>query len=279
MAGKIEKIGSTDKPDRLKIFTQVAMKRIRDYGLPGLAVREPDYAKLETAMKGGKPTAFAIRFANEKFIAEASCGGTVLTMAALDVAKEADHGKRREMIKAIHDRGDLVSGADLAAWDKKNPDPIKLAALKGDVENLKKQVENAGKGITRAKNFNAMKDNEREYLFRNWMNAKGYGEYVDFLNEHKYGRDAKDLVEAYLAENATSKKLAISDATRKAAVDAVAQNKKPDLAKAVKEPTEKVDKLVPAYYDDIAKKTKANLPALKKLLAERVAALKAMTGK
>lgn len=279
MAGKIEKFGSVDKPDRLKIVVQTFSKRIKDYGLPGLVVREPEYAKLETAMKGGKATTFTIRFDNEKFIAEASCGGTVLTMAALDTAKESDHGKRRDLIKAIHDRGDLVSGADLAAWDQKHPDPIKLASLKGEVENLKKQVENAGKGTTRAKNFNAMKDNERESLFRNWMKSKGYGEYVDFLNEHKYGRDGKALVEAYLAENATAKKLAISDATRKAVVDAVAQNKAPDLAKAVKELTEKVDKLVPAYYDDLAKRTKANLPALKKLLAEKVAALKAMTGK
>jgi hypothetical protein len=279
MAEKIESVASTDKADRLKVMAQVAMKRVRDFGLPGFVAREPEYAKLEDALKKNKkPVNFTLRFENEKLVAAASCVGTVLTMAALDVGKEKDREKHREMLDKVRSHSDLFTNADLAAWDKKNPDPIKLASLKADVLNLKKAVENASKGVARVSTFNAMKDNEKDYLFLRWMEKKGYGDYVDFLNEQRYGRDAKGLFDDYLADNAKTKKLLIKDDTRKALTDAVAQNKKPVLDKAVKELTNTVDKLVPAYYDDLEKTIKANLPSLKKMLADKQAELKAMTG-
>ncbi len=279
MAEKIEKVASTDKADRLKAMAQVTMKRVRDFGLPGFVPREPEYDKLEDALKQNKkPVNFTIRFENEKLVAAASCVGTVLTMAALDVGKEKDREKHRDMLDKIRGHSDLFSSTELAAWDKKNPDPIKLASLKGEVANLQKAVENAGKGVGRVSTFKAMKDNEKDYLFLRWMEKKGYGDYVDFLNQQRYGRDPQSLFEDYLADNAKTKKLLIKDDTRKALADAVAQKKKPVLDKAVKELTSMVDKLVPGYYDDLEKSIKANLPALKKALADKQAELKAMTG-
>ena len=68
MAEKIETVASTDKADRLKAMAQVTMKRVRDFGLPGFVPREPEYAKLEDALKKNKkPVNFTIRFENAAF--------------------------------------------------------------------------------------------------------------------------------------------------------------------------------------------------------------------
>src|SRR5580765_8317931 len=114
MAEKIEKFASVDKPDSLKISWQGFSKRIKDFALPGVSPRELDWKLIETAMKkNGKPAVFTIRFTNGKFIAEVSCVGTVLTVAALDTNKEKDREKKRNLLKAISDRSELVSNADL----------------------------------------------------------------------------------------------------------------------------------------------------------------------
>lgn len=280
MGTRIENLGSTDKPDRLKIIYQTFAKRLRDFALPGLALKEPDYKVLETAMqKSGKPAAFTIRFDGSKFIAEVSVSGTVLTVAALDIAKETDRVKRRALLQAINDRSTLASSADLAEFDRKNPDPVKLAELKASIATLKKQVEGAAtfaKG--RPPTWSAMKENEREMGFRSWMRGKNYDRYVDFLLEVKNGREAAALSDEYFKDGA-KRPLKITEGVRQPILAGVAAGKKPPMDKAVREVTAAVDKVIPAYNQDLVKRMNENLPILKQQLQKAQADYKAMGGK
>lgn len=280
MGTKIENFGSTDKPDRLKIIYQTFAKRLRDFALPGLALKEPDYKVLETAMqKSGKPAAFSIRFDGSKFIAEVSVSGTVLTVAALDIAKETDRVKRRALLQAINDRSTLASSADLAEFDRKNPDPVKLAELKANIATLKKQVDGAaGFAKSRPSTWSAMKENEREMGFRSWMRGKNYDRYVDFLLEVKNGREAAALSDEYFKDGA-KRPLKITEGVRQPILAGVAAGKKPPMDKAVKEVTATVDKVIPAYNQDLVKRMNENLPILKQQLQKAQADYKAMGGK
>ena len=280
MGTKIENFGSTDKPDRLKIIYQTFAKRLRDFALPGLALKEPDHKVLETAMqKSGKPAAFTIRFDGSKFVAEVSVGGTVLTVAALDIAKETDRVKRRALLQAINDRSTLASAADLAEFDRKNPDPAKLAELKASIAMLKKQVDGAaGFAKSRPPTWSAMKENEREMGFKSWMRGKNYDRYVDFLLEVKYGREAAALSDEYFKDGA-KRPLKVSEGVRQPILAGVAAGKKPPIDKPVKEVTSTVDKIIPAYNQDLVKRMNENLPALKQQLQKAQADNKAMGGK
>ena len=269
MAEKTEKFGNVDKPDRLKIAWQGFSKRIKDFGLPGVSPREPDWKVIEAAMKkGGKPATFAIRFANGKFIAEVSSAGTVLTVAALDTNQEKDREKRRSLLKAISDRSELVSNADLQEFDKKNPDPAKLQQLKGERDNLKKAVDSIQKGIVRPLKWDQMKEGEREVAFKSWMRQKNYDRYVDFLIEQSNGREGKALFDEYLKDGA-KRLIKVDDSVRKEIGDAVAKNQKPNMAKAVAAIKSSVDKIIPTYNKEGEARVKENLPKLKKALADK----------
>ena len=280
MGTKIENFGSTDKPDRLKIIYQTFAKRLRDFALPGLALKEPDYKILEAAMqKSGKPAAFTLRFDGSKFVAEVSVSGTVLTVAALDIAKETDRVKRRALLQTINDRSTLASAADLTEFDRKNPDPAKLAELKASIATLKKQVDGAaGFAKSRPPTWSAMKETEREMGFRSWMRSKNYDRYVDFLLEVTNGREAAALSDEYFKDGA-KRPLKVTEGVRQPILAGVAAGKKPPMDKAVKEVTATVDKVIPAYNQDLVKRMNENLPALKQQLQKAQADYKAMGGK
>lgn len=277
---KIENFGSTDKPDRLKIFYQTFSKRLRDFALPGLALKEPDHKVLEAAMKkSGKPAVFTIRFDGSKFIAEVSVSGTVLTVAALDIAKETDRVQRRALLQAINDRSSLASSADLVEFDKKNPDPAKLDDLKTRIATLKKQVDGAASvAKSRPATWSAMKENERETGFRSWMRGKNYDRYVDFLIEVKNGRETGPLADEYFKDGA-KRPLKVTEGVRQPILAGVAAGKKPPTDKAVKEVIATVDKVIPTYNQDLVKRLNENLPALKQQLQKAQADYKAMGGK
>jgi len=269
MAEKIEKYGNVDKPDRLKVVWQGFSKRIKDFALPGVSPREPDWKLVEAAMKkNGKPAVFTIRFSNGKFIAEVSCVGTVLTVAALDTNKETDREKKRNLLKAISDRSELVSNADLQEFDKKNPDPVKLQKLKGERDNLKKLVEAIEKAPARPLKWDQMKEGERELGFKSWMRQKNYDRYVDFLIEQANGREGKALFEEYLKDGA-KRLITVGDSVKKEIGDAIAKNQKPNMAKAVAAVKLSVDRIIPTYNKDIDAKLKENLPKLKKDLTDK----------
>jgi hypothetical protein len=269
MAEKTEKFGSVDKAERLKISWLGFAKRIKDFALPGVSPREPDWKDVEAAMKkAGKPAVFAIRFGNGKFIAEVSCAGTVLTVAALDTGKEKDRQKRRDLLKAISDRSTLVSNADLLEWDKSNPDPIKVERLKSERDNLKKAVQSIEKGISRPASWDQMKEGEREVAFKSWMRQKNYDRYVDFLIEQSNGREGKALYDEYLKDGA-QRPIKVDDAVRKPIADAIAKNQKPNMAKAVAAVKAAVDKVIPTYNREGDARAKENLPKLKKALADK----------
>lgn len=269
MAEKIEKFGSVDKPDRLKIAWQGFSKRIKDFALPGVSPKEPDWKAVEEAMKkGGRPAVFTIRFTNGRFIAEVSCGGTVLTVAALDTNQEKDREKKRKLLKSISDRSELVSNADLQEFDKKNPDPVKLQQLKAERDILKKVVDAMEKGTARPLKWDQMKEGEREGSFKSWMKQKNYDRYVDFLVEHSNGRDGKNLFDEYLKDGA-KRLIKVDDSVKKEISDAIAKNQKPNMAKAVAAVKSSVDKVIPTYNKEGDARAKENLPKLKKSLADK----------
>lgn len=274
-----EKIATTDQPDRLKIYVQIATKRIKDFGLPGLAVREPE---LEKAMKGGKPVVFGIRFENDKFIAEASCAGTVLTMAALDLAKQADRVKRRSLLKAIVDHSNLATQADLDAFDKKfppPPDPVKLKALKEEIERLKFEIER-DKGFIKnwPKSFKTMNPGLAEIGFTNWAKGHRYDRYVTFLLWTDWGRDGQSIYDEFLKPGA-ARLVKITDAASKQAQTSI-QAKTPKFDLAVKEVTKVVDTiLIPLFRKEDGGAVEKRITEAQKELARKAGELKALLGR
>jgi len=277
----IEKYASADKPDRLKVLSQGFVKRLKDFGLAGLKITEPDFAKLEASMKKtNKPVVFTIRFENDKFIAETSNAGTVLTVAAIDLAKEGDRTKRRALLQAINDHSSLASSADLAAFDQKFPDPQKVAEAKAEVARLEQEIkrDEEWKG-KRPKSVKTMLDSEREVSFQNWAKGKTYEKFLNFVVRVENGGAPKDIAEEFIKTGAP-KAIKLRDATQKAVEDALQKNQALRLAQALTEAIAVVDaRMLPTYNGEILKAITDRLTENKKKLATAKAKYKAVGGK
>jgi len=276
-----EKFAAVDKPDRLKVMGQTFAKRLRDFGLAGLKITEPDLGKLEASMKKtGKPVVYTIRFENDKFIAEVSNAGTVLTVAALDLAKQGDRTKRRALLQAINDHSQLASKSDLEAFDKKFPDPEKIKEAKDEVDRLKFEIQrDEGLLKDQPKSVRSMESGRREVSFQNWAKGKTYEKFLNFVVRVENGGVAKDIAEEFIKTGAP-KIIKLSDATRKEVEDALAKNQQPKLDKALKEAAAVVDaRMLPAYNQELAKAINERLGASRKKLVEAQAKFKAVGGK
>ena len=276
-----EKYASADKPDRLKILLQGFVARLKAFGLAGLKITEPDLAKLEAAMKKtGKPVVFTIRFENDKFVADVSNAGTVLTVAAIDLAKEGDRTKRRALLQAINDHSTLASPADLTAFDQKFPDPKKVADAKAEVLRLAQEIKrDEDWQCKRPKSVKTMLDSEREVAFQNWARGKTYEKFLNFVVRVENGGVPKDIAEEFIKPG-TPKAIKLRDATQRAVEDALQKNQAPRLAPALLEAVAVVDaRMLPAYNAEILKAITDRLADDRKKLAAAKAKYKAVGGK
>lgn len=226
-----ESLGVVKDPDRLEISWQGFDKRITNLKLPIKA--KPDLAKIAAAMKkSGKSADFGWSLRGGKFKIEAQVGSEAIPIASLDVDGEKDLVKRRELLQKLRDGTELVTSADLAAFDKQHPpppDPKKVAELREQIkfEQARIKVEQGiAKGLP--KKFDDMNNGLREIGFMNWGKPKGLGPIIEFLNAVDWGRGVDAIVKEFIAPGASTP-LKMRPETRKAIDDAIAANKAPDL--------------------------------------------------
>jgi hypothetical protein len=276
------KILETPTADALKVHALTARKRINGFGIAKFKYTEPDFAVLEKAMKSkpGAKTSWTIRFENDKLVAHAQCVGTSLTIAAVDLAKEGDRTTRRKMLEAIGVHSDLADAKDLAAFDKKFPDPVRLAALKAEVDRLRFEIKrDEGFLPTFGNDVLKMDSGRREVSFKRWAQNRAYINFLLFVMAVDDGGDATKVAQDFLADAAPTP-IKLTDKTLKAARDALKAGAKPDLKAALAEAAAVVNaRLLPDY-------NKENLAAINKRIADNKKALvaplteyKAMGGK
>ena len=230
--------------------------------------------------KTGKPVLFTIRFENDKLIAEASIAGTVLTVAAVDLAKEADRSKRRAMLQAINDHSTLASKADLEAFDKKFPDPVKVAAVKAEVDKLKFEItRDNGFLADTPKGVLTMESGRREVSFKRWAQGKTYEKFLLFVIAVDDGGDTKKAAEQFIKTGAPQF-IVLPDATRKAVEDALGKGQKPDLKTALKQAAAVVDqRMLPAYNTETNNAIKARIAKSNGDLVNKLKEYKDLGGK
>ena len=275
-----EKMVETAAADRLKTHGQLVKKRISDFGIAKFKYTDPDFAALEKAMKAGGKTTWSIKFENDKLVATAQCGGTSLTVAAVDLAKESDRGKRRAMLEAINKVSTLASADDLKAFDKKFPDPVRLAALKAQIDQLRSEIKRDEGFLTSfTSDVLKMESGRREVSFKRWAQGKTYYNFLLFVIAVDDGGDKKKIAEQYLADGAATP-IKLTDRTLKVAHDALKAGRAPDLKVALAEAAAVVNaRLLVAYNNETKAAISKRITDAKKALVAPLAEYKDMGGK
>lgn len=252
-----ESMGVVKASDRLEISWLGMDKRITGFKLP--IKPKPDFAKLKAMMdKSGKTAEFLLTCRGGKFKVEVHVGSEVVVLATLDLEGESDLVKRREWLQKLRDGTDLVTTADLAAFDKRHPpppDPVKVKELQDAVKMERGRIKiEQGLISTLPKKFATMNEGLREIGFKNWGKSKGIAPWIDYLNAVDAGRDADALVKEFLGPG-VSPPLKMRPETRKAIDAAIAAGKKPDLSHLNTELTQLIDSGFVAKFSAEAKKS------------------------
>ena len=273
----IETYAKVEKADRLPVSMQGFMKRVRDFKVG--APKDPDLKKLQAAMNG-KPAVCTIAFDKNRFSADCTAGAVKEVVVSFDVSTEKDRARRRKLLENISAVSTLVGNADLAAFDKANPDPAKVAAAKAELDRVKFDIQrDLGFLKTRPKNFRTMNGGEQEVGFTHWCEGKNYDRYPTFALWVEWGRDPAAINDEFVKADA-KRPIKLSDAARKEVADALAAGRKPTFAKSKAEVLKVLDTiLVPLYNKDVSAGLKKNIEDNKKLLAKKLKAWKDAGGK
>ncbi|MGZ5235547.1 MAG: hypothetical protein ACXWCV_04455 [Caldimonas sp.] len=285
MGVKTESLGKTTDSGRIELtWVSTIGRTVKRIGLPGFDPK-PDYAKLKAAMdKAKKPLEWEFTFDGAKsvFTVQADFGGTTVEIGKFDVLADKDRQKRRDALQKLHDNTDVVTGKDLEDFDKKfppPPDPVKLKALKDEIERLKFEIER-DKGFLKnwPKNFKSMDPGLAEIGFTNWAKGHRYDRYVTFLLWNDWGRDGQTIYDEFVKAGAPEA-LKLTDAAKKEAEDSV-KAKKPKFDRAIKEVTTVVDTiLIPLYRKEDGKAVENRIVENQKLLLKKANELKALLGR
>lgn len=276
----LEKVAETAAADRLKAHALVVKKRISDFGIAKFKYTEPDFVALEKAMKGGGKTTWSIKFESDKLVATAQCGGTSLTIAAVDLAKEGDRAKRRAMLEAINSVSTLANADDLKAFDKKFPDPARLAALKTQIDQLRFEIKRDEGFLTSfTGDVLKMESGRREVSFKRWAEGRTYFNFLLFVIAVDDGGDKKKIAEEYLADGAATP-IKLTDNTLKVAREALKAGRTPDLKVALTEAAAVVNaRLLAAYNSETKAAIAKRISDAKKALVAPLTEYKALGGK
>lgn len=111
-------------------------------GRLGLKVSDPDFAKITMAMeKAKKGMEFWATLGSDKLLSiEARIGSTVVsTPSQTDLSADGVVAWRAKM-QLVHDQTQLMNDADLAKFQKANPDPAELAKLRDRISGLDGEI-------------------------------------------------------------------------------------------------------------------------------------------
>jgi len=206
----------------------------------GMKPKRPDKSKLKTLLdkaskspsrargefvlsRDGDKISFLVRIATNRIV-----------LASLDIAAVKDVTKRRDLLYQLNSRTDLVTKAELKAFDEKHADVEdrpEAVTMNKRIDELKDIID-ASKAMLGAANYKSKKYSEWSSEFGAWMKTKGYQRYTAFVDAVKNGRGFGNDAAKLLADPKTS---GIKAATLATIRDAQAKGETPDYTQAGKE--------------------------------------------
>jgi hypothetical protein len=243
----------------------------------GMKPKRPDKSKLKTLLdKASKPPTrakgqFVLSRDKDKISFLILIGTTRTVLATLDLAAVKDIAKRRDLLFQLSYRTDLVTKADLKAFDEEHAD----AEDRPEAVELNKQIDeqkniiDSSKGMLIAANYKGTEYSEWSSDFAAWIKLKGHQRFTAFVDDVKNGRGLGNEARKLLADSKSGIKKSTMDAIKVAA----AAGQTPDFTQARKEVLVVVNALLKQFnkekiaeHQGYIKAAEAQIAALQKRL-------------
>jgi hypothetical protein len=286
--GKLTKVVHKVKnPDLLDDASDNARISLRGYGIRPLD-RSPftlkDEAKIKEKMKkGNKSAEFVLSYDGRKVEYFVRVGSDTWPVFGLDLAAETDLALRRQWMVKLKKHAQIVTDADLAAFDKVNPTP----ADPEEVKELESQIaitESIIKSELDVKNWYAKKYadfdwQQRRLDFLPWAKKQGFEAYAQFMVGVTDGFQDYAMMKTHVLKGANLP-VKLKPATRAKMEKAFADSKPVDYADAKAEVLAIVDgSLMPKFRAVRFKAAEKTVASEKKKLAKQQAELAKLKGR
>jgi hypothetical protein len=286
--GKVTKVvHSVKDPELLDDASDNARIMLRGYDIRPLD-KSPftlkDAAKIVDKMKKNKKAAEFVLSYDGRIVAYAvRVGSDSWPVFSFDLSAETDLALRRQWMVKLMKKAQLVSAADLTAFDKVNPTP----ADPKEVAELEQQIavtESVIKSEQDVKNWYAKKYadfdwQQRRLDFLPWAKKQGFEAYAQFMVGVTDGFQDYAMMKTHVLQGA-SLPVKLKPATREAMEKAFAEKKPVDYSAAKAEVLAIVDgSLMPKFRAVRFKEADKTVESEKKKLAGQKAELAKLTGR
>ncbi len=215
----------------------------------GIKPKKPDKSKVKTELeKQKKKGEFVLALDGNTLKFGIRIGGARFWLATLDLAAVKDTTKRRDLLFQLENRTDLVTKADLAAFDKQHADPEDSAEaekMNARIDELKKIIDTS-QMMLGAANYKGKKYHWSNSEFGAWLKTKNYTRFKAFVDDVENGRGLGNDGAKLLADPGKSGIKAATLAAIQAARDA---GRTPDLTQARKEVLAVIEGLLLPQYN------------------------------
>lgn len=268
--------------DRLWLYTkpdELAKEQFSLEGWIGVKVaisKKPDMAKIAPCMaKTKKPAELFATYDGKKLVLDVRVGAAYKqVIGTLDIAAEKDIEKRRDLLKKINAKNKkLVSDQDLGKFEQAHPTPDQKDFAKRQLVTLRPEVEKlkAKQSLLKTIKYDKCGSEELVKQFRDWVEKKSWGHYLEFLRDVDAGADSKKIFDTYIGDGqqAVDKPVNLDAATAGKIKKALDAGKIPDFAPARAQIVNMVDaKFIPAFKKEALAKVEEDLKWKEKQLAE-----------
>jgi hypothetical protein len=239
MAAKKKLVMKSDDPDRFPVMWDIVNKRVKNHFGIQMKVKEPDKADIAKLMeKAKKPFELSYVVDKSKFSVELQVGSKLEVLGTFDLASEKDVVKRREMLQNLANF-ELVTDAELAAFDKANPDPKVAEAAKSDLRRLEMDLQGDLADRKTIAAFTKYDTGGRAggwdmtAHLKNWIKEKrpSWLHYIEFVEDVDAGKDAKQTFDHY-AKDGAQYPINLPPAIQGPLEKAIAAGNKPDFKPA-----------------------------------------------
>ena len=254
--GKATKVvHSVKDPDLLEDASDNARIMLRGYGIRPLD-KSPftlkDSAKIVDKMKKNKKAAeFVLSYDGRTVAYAVRVGSDSWPIFNFDLSAESDLALRRQWMAKLMKHAQLVTAADLAAFDKVNPtpaDPKEIAELEEKIAVSESTIKSE-KDVKSwyAKKYADFDWGQRRMDFLEWAKKQGFGAYAQFMIGVTDGFQDYAMMKTHVLKGANLP-IKLKPATREAMEKAFAANQPVDYTAAKAEVLTIVDgSLMPKF--------------------------------
>ena len=283
MSGKSKSQQKAQKPDRIRIQFESVKSDVNKWLGLKITLRQPDENELGKLMdKTKKPAEFFYTVDGSKFTVDVRVGSKVTVLGTADLNSSKDNPKGRETLVKLQ-ANDLVSKAELEAWDKAHPDPKVIDGIKSEISRLEMDMRSDAADRGSINKFSSYDDGGRaagydvSALLVEWTKDKhkSWTHYMTFLDDVDKKGDPKAIFDTFMKDGA---KLPINLPAKllDPIEHAIANGTAPDFKAARALILKLVNtKFIPPFkkervelYDKLLKENAVKLKALKKQLAD-----------